>query len=158
MDIQRLRNLTTGRLHTKMADIYQDIEYLTGEPGVMTHMLPDATKALLPYLREKTPDARLWDGAYDTAHVGEIDIPPMNGEEQAEFWARFGGQDDARKTTELDAAEKLRAAESAMLEAASALDELGSISASLHAKEMRGAVKIARKWELALRQIHAGAG
>lgn len=155
MDIQRLRNLTTGRLHTQMADIYQDIEYLTGARGVLTHMLPDATKALLPYLREKTPDARLWDGAYDTAHVGEIDVPPMNSDEQAAFWVRFGGQDDARKTTELDAAEKLRAAESAMLEAASALDELGSISASLHAKEMRGAVKIAQNWELELRKMHA---
>lgn len=31
MDIQRLRNLTTGRLHTEMAHIYQDIEYLTSE-------------------------------------------------------------------------------------------------------------------------------
>lgn len=158
MDIQRLRNLTTGRLHTTMADIYQDIECITGGRGVLTHMLPDATKALLPYLREKAPDPRLWDGAYDPSHVGEIDIPPMNSDEQAEFWVRFGGQDYARKTTELDAAEKLRAAEQSMLEAARTLDELGSISASLHAKEMRGAVKIARTWELALRKMHAGAG
>ena len=65
---------------------------------------------------------------------------------------------DNRKTTALDAAEKLRAAGTAMLEAASALDELGSISASLHAKEMHGAVKVARTWELELRRIHAGAG
>ena len=158
MDIQRLRNLTTGRLHTQMADIYQDIEYITGARGVLTHMLPDATKALLPYLREKAPESRFWIGGYDPSHLGEIDIPPMNSDEQSEFWARFGGQDDARKTTELDVAEKLRAAERSMLEAASALDELGSISASLHAKEMRGAVKVARKWELELRRIHAGAG
>lgn len=161
MNIQRLRNLTTGRLHTKMADIYQDIEYITGERGVMTHMLPDATKALLPYLRKKAPESRFWTGGHDPSHVGEIDVPPMNSDERAEFWERFGGQDDAvdaRKTTELDAAEKLRAAEKSMLEAASALDELGSISASLHAKEMRGSVKVARKWELELRRKHAGAG
>lgn len=154
MDIQRLRNLTTGRLHTQMADIYQDIEYLTGEPGVMTHMLPDATKALLPYLRTKAPDARLWDGEYDPTHDGEIDIPPMNGEEQAEFWARFGGSSSA----ESNAAHKLQIAESAMRDAAAALYSVGSEEAILHAKEMRGAVKIARTWELALRKMNAGAG
>ena len=161
MDIQRLRNLTTGRLHTTMADIYRDIECITGERGVFTHMLGDATKALLPYLREKAPDARLWDGEYDPSHVGEIDIPPMNSDEQAAFWVRFGGpdrEDYARKTTALDAAEKLRAAGQAMLEAASALDELGSVLSSLHANEMRGAVKVARSWELALRRQYAGAG
>lgn len=161
MDIQRLRNLTTGRLHTRMADIYRDIECITGERGVLTHMLPDATKALLPYLREKAPDARLWDGEYDPSHVGEIDIPPMNSDEQAAFWVRFGDPDYGvriQKTTALDAAEKLRAAQAAMLEAASALDELGSVLASLHAKEMLGAVKVARSWELVLRRRHAGAG
>ena len=31
MDIQRLRNLTTGRLHTQMTDIYMDLDYLTGQ-------------------------------------------------------------------------------------------------------------------------------
>jgi len=155
MDIQRLRNLTTGRLHTKMADIYQDIEYITGTRGVMTHMLPDATKALLPYLREKAPDARLWDVEYDPAHVGEIDIPPMNSDEQAEFWARFGGSSSA----ESNAAHKLQIAESAMRDAAAELDAVGSKEAILHAKELRGAAKIARKWELELRKTHAaGAG
>ena len=53
MDIQRLRNLTTGRLHTKMEHIYADIEHLTGAEGVMTHQLPNACRALEPYLREK---------------------------------------------------------------------------------------------------------
>lgn len=89
MDIQRLRNLTTGRLHTKMEDIYADIEILTGERGVMTHMLPNACRAAGQYLREKAPDARLWDGLYDVTHVGEIDIPPMNTEEVGAFWRRY---------------------------------------------------------------------
>ena len=35
------------------------------------------------------PEARLWDGAYDVTHVGEIDIPPMNTEEKSEFWKRY---------------------------------------------------------------------
>ena len=90
MDIQRLRNLTTGRLHTKMEDIYADIEHLTGEQGVMTHMLPNACRAMEPYLREKAPDARLWDGAYDVTHTGDADVPPMDAEEKAAFWKRYG--------------------------------------------------------------------
>ncbi len=90
MDIQRLRNLTTGRLHTKMEDIYADIDMLTGEAGVMTHMLPNACRALEPYLRDVAPDARLWDGAYDVSHTGQIAVPQMNAEQRAEFWKRFG--------------------------------------------------------------------
>lgn len=90
MDIQRLRNLTTGRLHTKMEDIYADVEYLTGEKGVMTHMLPNAFKALLPYLREVAPDARFWDNAFDLTHTGDVEVPPMNADQRAEFWKRYG--------------------------------------------------------------------
>jgi len=89
MDIQRLRNLTTGRLHTKMEDIYVDIEYLTCEQGIMTHMLPNACTALEPYLREKAPDDRMWDGSFDISHTGNIDIPPMNEAERADFWVRY---------------------------------------------------------------------
>lgn len=48
LDIQRVRNLTTGRLHTKMDDIYEDIEFLTGEKGIMTHMLLRAREAMMP--------------------------------------------------------------------------------------------------------------
>ena len=90
MDIQRLRNLTTGRLHTKMEHIYQDIEMLTGETGVMTHQLPNAMRAVEPWLKTKVPDARFWDGEYDTSHVGEFAIEPMVAEERAEFFGRYG--------------------------------------------------------------------
>lgn len=90
MQIQRLRNLTTGRLHTKMEDIYADVEYLTGEKGVMTHMLPNACRALAPYLRGFAADPKLWEDAYDPAHTGELDVPPMSAEQRAEFWKRYG--------------------------------------------------------------------
>lgn len=89
MDIQRVRNLTTGRLHTKMEDIYADVEWLTGAKGVMTHQLPNALRALEPYLREKVAEARFWDGEYDTAHTGEIDIPPMGSEDLEKMWRRY---------------------------------------------------------------------
>jgi hypothetical protein len=89
MDIQRLRNLTTGRLHTEVGHIYQDIELLVGEQGVMTHMLGNCCRALEPYLRQVAPDPRLWDGAYDPGHTGTIEVPAMNAQQQSEFWARF---------------------------------------------------------------------
>ena len=90
MDIQRLRNLTTRRLHTKMEHIYADIEYLTGEKGVMTHQLPNANRALEPYLRKKVTEARFWDGKYDTTHTGEIYVPPMDQAEKKAMWERYG--------------------------------------------------------------------
>ena len=90
MDIQRLRNLTTGRLHTKIEDIYADIEHLTGEEGVMTHQLPNACRALEPYLREKVTDSRFWDGEYDTTHTGDIDVPPMDEAALKAMLERYG--------------------------------------------------------------------
>lgn len=90
MDIQRLRNLTTGRLHTEIGHVYQDIEFLTGERGVMTHMLPRACRAMEPYLREQVPDEQFWRDEYDTNHTGDIDLRPMNEAERADFWVRYG--------------------------------------------------------------------
>ncbi len=89
MDIQRLRNLTTGRLHTKMEDIYKDLGMLTGEDGLMTHMLPRAMKAVEPWLREKVTDQRFWDGEFDTTHTGEFDLPETTSEERQIFFERF---------------------------------------------------------------------
>lgn len=82
MDIQRLRNLTTGRLHTTIDHIYEDIEYLTGVKGVMTHQLPNACDALQPYLHEKIKDPRFWDGNFDTEHVGDYEIQPMDEQQR----------------------------------------------------------------------------
>ena len=75
MDIQRLRNLTTQRLHTDIGFIYQDLEWITGQPSLMTHMLPDALKAVTPWLRQHVTDARFWDDAFDQSHVGSYHLP-----------------------------------------------------------------------------------
>lgn len=90
MTNQRLRNITTGRLHTEMGDIYEDVELLTGEEGVMTHQLPNAIRAMEPWLKKKVADLRFWDGKYDPSHEGETPIEPMNSEEKAEFFKRYG--------------------------------------------------------------------
>ena len=62
-----------------------------------------------------------------------------------------------KQTLENIAAIKLAAAEDAMRSAAAALGDVGGDDAKLHAKELMGAVKVARTWELALRRLHSKA-
>ena len=92
MDIQRLRNLTTGRLHTKMDNIYEDLENITGEKALMTHMLPRAAKAVEPWLREHVTEQRFWDGKYDTTHTGEFALPEPTNSDRAEMFKRYTEQ------------------------------------------------------------------
>jgi|TARA_R110000824_G_scaffold86938_1_gene214667 hypothetical protein len=90
MDIQRLRNLTTGRLHTEMGHLYEDLRTITGEEGLMTHMLPRAMRAVEPWLREHVTDPRFWDDKHDTTHTGEVELPVLTDEDRA---ATAGRQD-----------------------------------------------------------------
>lgn len=88
MDIQRLRNLTTGRLHTTMSDIYEDFEFFTGV-AFLTHQLPRALDAILPILKRKISEPRFWDDKFDLTHVGTYAIDPLDKEELAEFRETF---------------------------------------------------------------------
>ncbi len=89
MDSQRLRNLTTGRLHTKMDHIYEDLGFIIGDDGIMTHMLPRVIRAIEPWLREQVTDARFWDGEYDTTHTGEYPLRAMTPEENDAALKRY---------------------------------------------------------------------
>ena len=82
MDIQRVRNLTTSRLHTDMTHVYEDLEYIIGVSGIMTHQIPRIMRSIEPWLREQLPDIRFWDGTYDPSHVGEIELRRMTGNER----------------------------------------------------------------------------
>jgi len=82
MDIQRLRNLTTGKLHTRMEHVYEDLSWLTGHDCLYTHQLPTACDAVLPWLASKTFDDRLWDGMFDESHVGRVDLPEPTEEDK----------------------------------------------------------------------------
>lgn len=84
LDIQRVRNLTTEYLHTKMADIYEDLERITGH-AFFTHQLPNAARALEPFLRVRIPDSRFWDDQFDPTHVGTIEIVVMDPVDQQAF-------------------------------------------------------------------------
>ena len=92
MKIQRLRNLTTGRLHTQIADVYEDLGIITGETGLMTHMLPRAMRAVEPWLREKITDVRFWDGEFDQSHTGEIELPMPTEDERKAMFSRYAAQ------------------------------------------------------------------
>jgi len=89
MKNQRLRNLTTGILHTKVQDIYMDVEYLVGERGVMTHMLPNMFRAITPWLKQRVTEARFWDEKFDVTHDGDTEIEPMTELDRKEFWDRY---------------------------------------------------------------------
>lgn len=92
MDIQRLRNLTTGRLHTEISHIYQDMELITGEKGLMTHMLPRVAKAIEPWLRKNVMEQRFWEDVYDTTHTGDYSLPEPTQEERAEMFKLYCAQ------------------------------------------------------------------
>ena len=89
MNIQRLRNLTTGRLHTEVGHVYEDLEAIIGERGLMTHMLPRAITAVEPWLREHVTDPRFWDGEYDTTHTGEYELPNPTDADRAAMFERY---------------------------------------------------------------------
>ena len=89
MNIQRLRNLTTGRLHTSMKDICQDLEWLTGISPLYTHQLPAVMDSVKPWLGRHVLDSRLWDGDYDPHHTGEISLPTPTEAERAAMRKRL---------------------------------------------------------------------
>ena len=92
IDIQRLRNLTTGRLHTDIGCIYEDLGLITGETGLMTHMLPRARRAVEPWLRDHVTDSRFWDGAFDPTHIGETELPEPSDADRAAMFERYKAQ------------------------------------------------------------------
>ena len=87
--VQRIRNLTTERLHTEIGHIYEDLELLTGMDGIMTHMIPNIMRAMNPWLKNAIVEKRFWDMKYDTTHVGTINVNPMTKQEQKEFFDRY---------------------------------------------------------------------
>lgn len=88
MEAKRLRNLTTGKLHTEIGCVYQDLEFITGEVGLFTHMLPNVMRAVEPWLKEKVTDAAYWDDKYSPDADGDYPLEPMDEQEKAKFRLR----------------------------------------------------------------------
>lgn len=89
IDAQRLRNLTTQRLHTDMGDFYKDLETIYGEKGFITPMLPNLLLAAEPWLRAKDLDPRFWDGAHDPSHTGTVTLPVPSKRDRAKMRERY---------------------------------------------------------------------
>lgn len=89
MNSQRIRNLTTGRMHTNLNDIYEDLEWLCGSSGLMTHMLPNMIDAAAPWLRKYVTDERYWNGVYDPSHVEVLTLPTPTALEYEQMWDRY---------------------------------------------------------------------
>jgi hypothetical protein len=72
-----------------MEHIYQDLGFIIGDDGIMTHMIPRVMRSIEPWLREQVTDARFWDGEYDTTHTGEYPLRAMTPEENAAALERY---------------------------------------------------------------------
>jgi len=92
MDVQRLRNLTTGVVHTKPYHMFFDIEFLTGVIGISIKDMSLALKALKPWLRDQVDDDSFWIPEMDVSNQGQYDIQPMSNEEKAAFLKRYYNQ------------------------------------------------------------------
>ncbi len=92
MDVQRLRNLTTGLLHTNIGHVYEDLEWISGQSCLMTHMLPRVLVAVEPWLKANITEQRFWDGEYDTTHTGEFSLPYPTDEDRADMFERYKTQ------------------------------------------------------------------
>lgn len=85
---QRIRNLTTGIVHTKLVDMYLDIDRITGSP-IVTGRLGIALAELRPWLRKHIPDQQYWNVRRDLSHCGEVEIPAMSDNDKEQFRRRI---------------------------------------------------------------------
>lgn len=86
---QRLRNLTTRRLHTEMGHIYEDLEFITGMQGIMTHMIPNMLRSVLPWLKDVVKNPEYWDSTYSPELTGEVLLLPMTEVERDLMMKRY---------------------------------------------------------------------
>lgn len=94
MEALRLRNLTTGKLHTQIEHVYEDMAFIVSYKGIMTHQIPAALKAIKPYLKRVVLDSEYWDGEFRPDVQGEYEISPMCAEEKSKFFEIFLEESD----------------------------------------------------------------
>lgn len=87
----KLRNVTSGILHTEIGDVYKFYEQYLGAEGIMTHQLPSAGKALDSILKRKLTDewfTKEW--IQDKEWLAkEVEIADLTQEEKDEFWKEY---------------------------------------------------------------------
>ena len=89
MKYQRIRNLTTGLMHTNIRDIKEDIAYLVGAKYTSSATISKSNKALYPFLEARLSDRRFFNKTHDEEHTGDIEILPLDEVEMKLFVSRY---------------------------------------------------------------------
>jgi hypothetical protein len=90
LDNQRLRNLTTGKMHTRFDHIVDDLQLITGDPEKTTSISAGAMRyAIMPWLLAQGLDDRFWDDRFDLTHTGRTFIRRPNPVEREEIERRY---------------------------------------------------------------------
>lgn len=84
-----LRNITTGRLHTDIGQVYKFIEEYTSEKGIMTHHIPSACPVIQEILKRHLSVEWFTDEWIKTGLDEIVEIPDMTEDERMEFWDEF---------------------------------------------------------------------
>ena len=88
MNIQRIRNLTTGILHTSREHVQEDLEFLLSFELPET-LIPEIASAIMPWLKENLADSKFFEARHDPDHVGEVNLEPLTKPERESFWKRY---------------------------------------------------------------------
>lgn len=89
---QRIRNLTTGILHTDLNDVLTDLKKICG-PGMTSPLSIELSrKAVLPWLRAQGLDDRFWIKRRDTTHTGSTRLTIPTASDRAEIKDRIANR------------------------------------------------------------------
>jgi hypothetical protein len=87
--VGKLRNITTGILHTAIGDVYEFLEEYLDAKGIMTHQLPSACRALEPILKSKLPETWFVKEWVKAGLDVEAECPDLTEDEKKVFWESY---------------------------------------------------------------------
>lgn len=85
----KLRNITTGILHTDITDVYVFLDEYLDMGGAMTHQIPSAFRALEPILKKKLPEEWFTNEWIKTGLDEVVEITDLSPEELKTFWEQY---------------------------------------------------------------------
>ena len=90
----RLRNLTTGILHTDIGDVYRDLGTIAGVDGLMTHQLPRVLACVTPWLKDHVKDPWMWEKKHDPKDDWELTLPEPTQADRAVMLENYKAMPD----------------------------------------------------------------
>lgn len=93
----QILNITTGRLWTKVEDIYQFFNETIAD-GIMTHMLPRAMTSFMATTGRREPIASLPTEGWNPENTPNDEITfEVTDEDKKAFWLMYADQPDPLK-------------------------------------------------------------